>query len=391
MNARLKVRRKYHVHAPGLAAIFVAILMGVGAVNSQNNLLFIAFGLALGLILIAGFVSGSTLMHIEAVRSEPPVGRVGEPMQIVYRVRSTSRWIPAFGLVAEEVGGRGAKGWRSRLGRVRAAITHIPARETRSAHAHVVPVRRGEVKLQAVRVSTTFPFGVLKKSATFTQRTTVLVRPALGPAPTAVLDQALAGAGRTETVSRRIGRDDEFYGLREYAPGDSVRRIAWRASARSESLMIRESYATMNADVVVAISFSGGSPGESRADDRDEQAISLAASLVEIARRRGARVRLVIPAAKLVVDSHVGGDEAASCEPIHDALARLDLDKIENLRRPRPVDDRNERTSRALIVVHAREVDPSVAPGIAAHITAARASRNAAKRDSAEIGKGRAA
>src|SRR5205823_7575865 len=32
----------------------------------------------------------------------------------------------------------------------------------------------------------------------------------------------------------------EFYGMREYVPGDDLRRVVWRAAARTGTLMVRE-------------------------------------------------------------------------------------------------------------------------------------------------------
>lgn len=365
----MKVRRRYHLHAPGFVALGVTIMLGLGAVNSQNNLLFIAFGLALGLILLSGLISGTTIMRCDATRAPISAARVGEPLPIVYRVRNRSRWLPAFGLVIEETHRRKDVVSRASLPRVRAAALHIPAGQSRFARATVTPAVRGCVHLTGVRIWTTFPLGALKKSATRQQPSTVLVWPRLAPIAPAILDQALSGSGVTDNVSRRIGRDAEFYGLREYAPGDPVRRIAWRASARTGDLLVRESYAAMSADVTIVISFAavddaGADPAP---DDADEAAISAAASLAEAASRRGARVRLLVPAADLCAEALIEGHEASACRPIHDALARLDLHAIERLRALRTA----LGARGAIIVIHARQVDPSVAPG-AAHVSAAR-------------------
>jgi len=359
----MKVRRQYHFHASGLVFIAVTVLLGLGAINSQNNLLFLAFGLALGSILVTGSITGATLMRVVAERTPPPTARVGEPVHFVYRARNRSRWLPAFGLVIEE------HGRRAGLGRVRTGIRHIPARQSRYTRVRVTPRQRGLIPLGAVRVWTIFPLGVLKKSATFTQPGCVLVRPALAPIAPSVLEQAFSSAGRTDTVSQRIGRDAEFHGLRPYIVGDPLRRIAWRASARTEDLVVRENYATMSGDITIALSLSGVERSDS--DDlpeRDEQAISVAASLAELAVARGARVTLLVPAVALRVESGAGAEHGA-CEPIHDALARLDLDAISGVRARRPI----PATSAALVVVHAHEIDPSLAPPGAIHLTPARA------------------
>ena len=49
--------------------------------------------------------------------------------------------------------------------------------------------------------------------------------------------QALDG---TPLTSEEAVRAEDFYGLREYQPGDAIRHIAWRAYARSETLMTKQ-------------------------------------------------------------------------------------------------------------------------------------------------------
>ena len=80
-------------------------------------------------------------------------------------------------------------------------------------------------------------------------------------------------------VARQKGEGLEFADLRPFAPGDRIRRINWRASARRGELWVNELYAERNADVIVFLdSFAevGGS-GSGTLD----QAIRAAASLTE--------------------------------------------------------------------------------------------------------------
>jgi uncharacterized protein (DUF58 family) len=80
-------------------------------------------------------------------------------------------------------------------------------------------------------------------------------------------------------VSGQKGEGLEFADLRPFVPGDRVRRINWRASARRGELWVNELYAERNADVVVFLdSFTEARRGGSGTLD---QAIRAAASLTE--------------------------------------------------------------------------------------------------------------
>jgi uncharacterized protein (DUF58 family) len=80
-------------------------------------------------------------------------------------------------------------------------------------------------------------------------------------------------------VAREKGEGIEFADLRPFVPGDRVRRVNWRASARRGQLWVNEHHAERNADVVIFLdSFAElGQPGASTLDDALRAAASLAA------------------------------------------------------------------------------------------------------------------
>ena len=47
----MKPVRRYHFHFPGVLFAVVTLLLGIGAINSQNNLLFLLFGFVLILVM----------------------------------------------------------------------------------------------------------------------------------------------------------------------------------------------------------------------------------------------------------------------------------------------------------------------------------------------------
>jgi uncharacterized protein (DUF58 family) len=92
-------------------------------------------------------------------------------------------------------------------------------------------------------------------------------------------------------VARAKGEGIEFADLRPWAPGDRVRRINWRASARRTHLVVNESHPERNADVVVFLdTFSETRAGASGTLDL---AVRAAASVVARALRHRDRVGLV--------------------------------------------------------------------------------------------------
>lgn len=53
--------------------------------------------------------------------------------------------------------------------------------------------------------------------------------------------------------SRRIGAGSEFFGMREYVSGDSLRKINWKASARSTRLITNEYESEQSGDVTILL------------------------------------------------------------------------------------------------------------------------------------------
>lgn len=230
------VRRRYHFHGPGVAYAATLIVVMLGAINGQNNVLFWLFGLGVAGLLISGILSGAALMGLELEREPCRVATRGESMAVRYRLRNRNRLIPAFAITIEELPEPGAA---ERLTGLVAYASYVPARGEVAAEAQAMPTRRGRAALLQVRVSTTFPFGLTKKSVTFAQPAEILIRPRSPSVNERVLFGRGQGAGYGKVV-RRGRTGDEFFALRDYVPGDGVRRVAWRASARLDRVVVRE-------------------------------------------------------------------------------------------------------------------------------------------------------
>lgn len=237
------VQRRYHLHFPGVAYAGTLLVIVLGAINGQNNLLFWLFGLGVAGLLLSGIVSGAGLMGLEVRREVAKTGGVGRPLELRYRIANKNRLFPVFGLTVEEVSapvaGLPNADWPARIGPIVGCAEHVPVGKEVTVRTRATPRARGIAHFTGVRVWTTFPFGLTKKSVTFAAPGEVLIHPFVAELrPPAEL--LIAGRGEVGRRLRRGRTGDEFYSLREYAHGDSVRQVAWRPTARLGRVVVRE-------------------------------------------------------------------------------------------------------------------------------------------------------
>ncbi|GAB2834366.1 DUF58 domain-containing protein [Microbacterium insulae] len=136
----------------------------------------------------------------------------------------------------------------------------------------VTGAKRGVHPIGPLSVQSTDPFGLARRRTTFGQRTLVTVAPALVDLPP-LTDFAGESGGTLHTTTNQLGQGADNLVARPYAPGDSMRRIHWRATAHRDELMVRqeEQESTPEASVVLdrgalrwateALQAPGGDPG----------------------------------------------------------------------------------------------------------------------------------
>ncbi|MEO1007986.1 MAG: DUF58 domain-containing protein [Planctomycetota bacterium] len=284
-----------------MAYVLVTAFVAVGAINSQNNLLFWALGLGIGGLMASGFVSGTSLMGVTIERDD--VGEVvaGQPFALRYRIHNHNRFVPAYALLIEELPPKnGGDSWPL-AGAPVASLSRIPPRRTARTETLALVHRRGPFEMARVRVSTTFPFGVARKSVTFDLPQPSLASPAMARLRQDFLEAAIAPTQDGTELIAAPGAGEDLYGVREYRAGDRVRDIAWRLSARTDTLVVQQRCARLPRRLVIQLDL----PQElaARREDDAERLLALAASIIAEAGRRAVAVGLVVPAAGIATGS----------------------------------------------------------------------------------------
>ncbi len=170
----------------------------------------------------------------------------------------------------------------------RLPVGPLPRRATSTARYQLPTSKRGIIELGPLRIESRDPLGIARRRVIVAGTDFVTVAPR-----TYLLDVPQLGQGALGRhlliQARRLGPGD-FHSLREYVDGDEPRSIHWKASARSESLMVKEHTVeglrrcTVILDAAIA---------SYREDAGFERAITAAASLVHSADRAGLTTRFV--------------------------------------------------------------------------------------------------
>jgi uncharacterized protein (DUF58 family) len=225
-------RIRYRITRGGMLFTFAILMVGLGAIASANNLLFLIVAAMMATLLVSGLVSRLCLAGLELdflVPEHIPAGRA-VPGKLFVR---NQKWImPSFSIRVEAIRRPGSPELSSGV-----YFPLIAGGATLEETVEVRFPRRGAYRENSFAFSTAFPFGFLEKAARVTLRREMVVYPAIDPQPG--FDDLLAGiAGEIETHYRGLGRD--FYRIRPYEAFESARHVDWKASAHTGALQVRE-------------------------------------------------------------------------------------------------------------------------------------------------------
>ena len=232
IRAALARRMRYRITRGGALFTGAILVVGLGAVASANNLLFLIVAMMLATLLVSGFVSRLCLAALELDFQVPEHVSAGRDVPGRLFVRNHKWLMPSFSIRVEGV--------RSAESPALASGVYFPlsaAGAVLEAPVEVRFPRRGTYRQNSFAFSTSFPFGFLEKSVRVTLGRETVVYPSLDPQPG--FDDLFVGvAGEIETHYRGLGKD--FYRIRPYEAFESARHVDWKASAHVGSLQIRE-------------------------------------------------------------------------------------------------------------------------------------------------------
>lgn len=224
-----RLPRKLRITREGKYFLGITFGVGVAAINTANNLLYLLLGLLLSLIVISSVMSESTLRGLRVTRRLPRRAQVGRPHQVEIEVHNDKGRVPSYAIEVEDI----------RLAQPadkRCFFLKISPKSTQIAAYRRTPGKRGLSRHRGFRVATRFPFGLFEKSLEIDMDGELLVYPAVDTV-TLPFDDAATKLGGERMHAR--GHGDEIMGLRPMRDGDDPRDIYWRRSTQLDQRVLR--------------------------------------------------------------------------------------------------------------------------------------------------------
>ena len=216
-----------------LSVLAVFLMLMAVLVNSPP-----LFYMATAVIVLLGVARVQALLAVRGLRFErsvPPSVRVGEPVTVHITVWSDQRIMRPLVSVEDAIPSHLV--YKERTPSLPVAPSYDQPIRTRYAFR---PMRRGRFGWSKLTVHGTDALGLTTMSKTYTTDPVELtVYPAPIPCPIELNPVAGWGTSDLET-GRTKGAGLETRNLREYVPGDPMRSIHWKTTARTGRLVVKE-------------------------------------------------------------------------------------------------------------------------------------------------------
>lgn len=154
--------------------------------------------------------------------------------------------------------------------------------------------KRGKYVLGPLTVAAQDPIGFRRYSTNLPGQDVITVLPRVEEIGQIELMARRIGSWPGTIRSRSVGPGTEFYELRLYSPGDELRRINWKASAKKGRMVTNEFETERVTDVLVVLDCSEGVLSGLFSAEVEDFEVSLAASLCSQLLTQGNRVGILI-------------------------------------------------------------------------------------------------
>lgn len=229
-------RRPAHLTRRGWVTLILGLVCLIVGYSAGRREVLVVAGMAILLVVLGAIIVRVRRPRFDIIRLfSPPVVSAGGVTRVTVRVRNIGSSASTPLLWNDAIP------WTQPMAphELEAIPIGSPGRRIRAVEYDLHPVRRGLFPIGPFVVEYEDPFGMVDAVLAVGEPDRLVVVPdvvELPPGGPTLAD----GEGTALLVQRRVTGNDDDLTTREYRPGDALRRVHWRASARHGELMVRQ-------------------------------------------------------------------------------------------------------------------------------------------------------
>ncbi|MFI6574415.1 DUF58 domain-containing protein [Nocardiopsis sp. NPDC050513] len=205
----------------------------------------------------------------------------------------------------------------------------VAAGERRRITTTLTPTRRGDARAAGVTVRSIGPMGLAGRQRTLAAEWTVRTLPPFHSRRhlPGKLSRLRELEGQHTAMVR--GQGSEFDSLRDYVPGDDVRSIDWRATARGEGVVVRTWRPERDRRILIVLDTGRTSAGRVGDTPRLDHSMDAALLLAALAGKAGDRVDFLAYDRRTRAQVRASG-KGSQVSRIVEAMAPLEAELVES-------------------------------------------------------------
>lgn len=259
----------------GKRFLLATALIAFAALNTGNNLIYLIFSMMLSIVAVALALLFVNLRKLSITVSFDGQLYAGQAAALRLSLANHRWFAPAYSLRVVLPDGMTGEGF---------LIPYCPASKAVSVEMPVVFNKRGVLRVRDFFLESGYPFIFFLRQVKVKVDSEVVVYPEVKELKGLPMPQS----AQYGPSSLRPGMGEEMLLIREFRPGDDAKKINWKATAKENTLMLKETAREEPRRVSLLLDNTGGW------DKKDfERAVSFAASLAWLLIGKGFYVSLV--------------------------------------------------------------------------------------------------
>ena len=291
---------------PGQFIVLVILVSGILGIDTSRTLSYQIFSGLAALVLFAIICAAFNRSRFRCERILPQVATVGQPVRYRVSITNQTTSLQSDLLLIEKLEDHfpskqelqqfrdsesqhdnwfdhivGYPRW-VRLATIKAgayapmqAVPRAPGKQKVDLQLTLTPLRRGYLRFTGMTLGCPDPIGLIRAFSKNDAHNSLLVLPRRYPLPDLKLPGRRHHHQGGVALASSVGETSEFQGLRDYQPGDPLRRVHWRSWARTGKPVVK----TYEDEFFVRHALILDTYAQGASSQQFEEAVSVAASI----------------------------------------------------------------------------------------------------------------